>query len=313
MAILITGGSGFIGNELSKILSGKKQEVVIFDVVPPQEQEKGGEKLTFIKGNISDWAEVCNVIREWRVEHIFHLAAMLSAQCEANPWAAIQVNGLGIYHILEASRLFGVKKVLFTSSMGAYGVIPGKMVKDETLQRPQIMYGVTKVFGELLGLYYHRRFGIDFRGVRFPQLVGPGIKSEGYGQYIPKMIESTLKGLSFQAWVTQDTTIPIMYIKDAVRCLSELFEAEESEIKTRVYNVGQITPSPTAGEILEEIRKHVPGVSITFKPDPRAMDVLSGIPQKLDAQNAFAEWGWTIRYGLREMVEEFIKEFKRTI
>jgi threonine 3-dehydrogenase len=175
------------------------------------------------------------------------------------------------------------------------------------------MYGVTKVFGELLGLYYHHRFGIDFRGVRFPQLVGPGIKSEGYGQYIPKMIESALKDLSFEAWVTQDTTIPIMYIKDAVRCLNELFEAEESKIKTRVYNVGQITPSPTAGELLEEIRKHVPSGSISFKPDPKAMDVLRSIPQKLDAQNALAEWKWTIRYGMKEMVEEFIIEFKRNM
>ena len=164
MAILITGGSGFIGSELSKILLGKKNEVVLFDMVPPQEQKKGGEKLHFVRGNISDWAEVCNIIREWKVEHIFHLAAMLSAQSEANPWAAVQVNGLGIYYILEASRLFGVRKVIFTSSMGAYGPVQNKFVSDDTLQRPQIMYGVTKVFGELLGLYYHRRFGIDFRG-----------------------------------------------------------------------------------------------------------------------------------------------------
>jgi nucleoside-diphosphate-sugar epimerase len=153
MTILITGGSGFIGKELSKILLGKKHEVVLFDMVPPQEQEKGGEKLPYVRGNISDWAEVCNVIQEWKVEHIFHLAAMLSAQCEANPWAAVQVNGLGIYHILEASRLFGVRKVIFTSFMGAYGPVQNGFVSDDTLQRPQIMYGVTKVFGELLGVH----------------------------------------------------------------------------------------------------------------------------------------------------------------
>jgi len=242
------------------------------------------------------------------VEHIFHLAAMLSAQCEANPWAAIQVNGLGIYHILEASRLFGVRKVIFTSSMGAYAPVQSGFVSDDTLQRPQIMYGVTKVFGELLGLYYHRRFGIDFRGVRFPQLVGPGIKSEGYGQYNPKMIESGLKEIPFEAWGTKETSIPIIYIKDAIRCLNELFEAEESEIGTRVYNVGQITPSPTAGDLLEEIRKHFPQVSITFRPDPKAMEVLQSIPTQLDDTNARKEWGWTIRYGLKEMVEDFIRE-----
>jgi nucleoside-diphosphate-sugar epimerase len=282
--------------------------VVLFDVVPPLEQEKGGKKLPFVRGNISDWAEVCNVIQEWKVEHIFHLAAMLSAQCEANPWAAVQVNGLGIYHILEASRLFGVRKVIFTSSMGAYGPVQNGFVSDDTLQRPQIMYGVTKVFGELLGLYYHRRFGIDFRGVRFPQLIGPGIKSEGYGQYNPKMIESALKGLPFDAWVTKETSIPIMYIKDAIRCLSELFEVEEGKIKTRVYCVGQITPSPTAGDLLEEIRKHFPQVSINFRPDPKAMEVLRNVPTQLDDMNARKEWSWSIRYGLKEMVQDFIRE-----
>jgi nucleoside-diphosphate-sugar epimerase len=308
MTILITGGSGFIGKELSKILFGKKQEVVLFDMVPPPGQEKGGEKLPFVRGNVSDWAEVCNVIQEWKVEHIFHLAAMLSAQCEANPWAAVQVNGLGIYHILEASRLFGVKKVIFTSSMGAYGPVQGGFVSDDTLQRPQIMYGVTKVFGELLGLYYHRRFGIDFRGVRFPQLIGPEIKSEGYGQYNPKMIESALKGMPFEAWVTKETSIPIMYIKDAIRCLLELFEADEGKIKTRVYCVGQITPSPTAGDLLEEIRKHFPQVSIHFRPDPKAMEVLRSIPTQLDDMNAHKEWSWSIQYGLKEMVQDFIRE-----
>jgi nucleoside-diphosphate-sugar epimerase len=308
MTILITGGSGFIGFELSKILLEKGYQVVLFDMVPPKKDKKGGEGVTFIRGNISDWAEVCNVVRDWKIEHVFHLAAMLSAQCEANPWAAIQVNGLGIYHILEASRLFGVKKVIFTSSMGAYGPVQNGFVSDDTLQRPQIMYGVTKVFGELLGLYYHRRFGIDFRGVRFPQLIGPGIKSEGYGQYNPKMIESGLKGIPFEAWVTKETSIPIMYIKDAIRCLLELFLAEEAKIKTRVYCVGQITPSPTAGDLLEAIKKHFPLVSITFRPDPKAMEVLRSIPAQLDDTNARKEWGWSIQYGLREMVEDFIKE-----
>ena len=306
MVILITGGSGFIGSELSKDLLQKGHQVVLFDMIPPEKEKK---EETFVRGNISNWAEVINAVRDYKVEHIFHLAAMLSAQCEANPWAAFQVNALGTYHVLEASRLFGVKKVIFTSSMGAYGDVPGGIVWEETIQKPQTMYGVTKVFSELLGLYYHRRFGIDFRGIRFPQLIGPGIKSEGYGQYNPKMIDSALKGIPFEAWVSEETSLPIMYIKDAIRCLLDLFEANESKVKTRVYNVGQILPSPTAGDLLEEIKKHFPDVSIIFKPDPKAMEVLKTIPRQLDDQKARAEWGWSIQYGLKEMVEDFIKEF----
>jgi len=310
MAILITGGSGFIGSALARALLEKNYKIILFDITPPKTEWKG---IYFIKGNISNWAEVMNVIKEEKIKYIFHLAAMLSAQCEANPWAAFQVNVLGTYNVLEASRLFNIKKVIFTSSMGVYGKVPNGVVDDETIQRPQILYGVTKVFGELLGLYYHHRFGIDFRGVRFPQLIGPGVKSEGYGQYLPKMIEASLKGVSFEAWVSQETSIPIMYIKDAIRCLLELFEAEEDRIKTRVYCVGQIIPSPTARELLEEIRKHFPSASITFRPDPKAMEVLQSIPTKLDDTNARKEWGWSIRYGLKEMVEDFIQELSSSI
>lgn len=308
MSILITGGSGFIGTELAKKLIEKKYKVILFDITPPKKEMKG---VLFTKGNISNWPEVCNVIKDNKVKHIFHLAAMLSAQCEANPWAAYQTNVLGIYNVLEASRLFNIKKVIFTSSMGVYGKVSKGIAYDETIQRPQILYGITKVFGELLGLYYHNRFGVDFRGVRFPQLVGLGIKSEGYGQYIPRMIESALKAIPFKAWVTKKTSIPIMYIKDAVRCLIELFDARETSVRTRIYNVGQITPSPTAGEILKEISNYSSKLLISFKPDPKAMKVLKTIPVQLDDQNARKEWGWRIRYGLKEMIEDFIKEFSK--
>jgi nucleoside-diphosphate-sugar epimerase len=296
-----------MGLQLCEALSQKGHRVILFDLSPPQNAERG-RKGSFVRGNISDWPEVCNVVRDWNVEHVFHLAAMLSAQCEANPWAAIQVNGLGTYHVLEASRLFGVKKIIFASSMGAYGAIPDGVVRDETVQRPSIIYGVTKVFGELLGLYYHRRFGIDFRGVRFPQLLGPEVRSEGYGQYTAKMIESAIRRVPFEAWVTEETTIPILYIKDAVRSLLEIFEADRERMKTRIYNVGRILPSPSARDLLEEIRKHYRDVSITFNPDPKAMEANRTLPKQLDDREARTEWGWSIRYGLKEMLENFIHE-----
>jgi threonine 3-dehydrogenase len=309
MQILITGGSGFVGLELSKILMEKGHRVILFDIASPDFEKIKGLKPKFVKGNISDWAEVLNVFRDDKVDHVFHLAAMLSAQCEANPWAGLQVNALGTYHVLEASRLFGAKKFIFSSSMGSYGDVPGGIVNEDTVQRPRILYGVTKVFGELLGLYYCRKFGIDFRGIRFPQLIGPGIKSEGFGQYNPKMIESAIRGVPFEAWVTREASIPLMYIKDAIRSLLELFEADENKIKTRVYNVGQILPSPTAGDLLEEIKKHIPKVSVTFNPDPKAMEANKTLPKQMSFGEAQSEWGWSIRYGLKETVEDFIKEF----
>jgi nucleoside-diphosphate-sugar epimerase len=123
------------------------------------------------------------------------------------------------------------------------------------------------------------------------------------------MIESAIRGIPFEPWVTQETSIPMMYIKDAIRSLLELFEADGSKVKTRIYNIGQIFPCPAAGDLLEEIRTHFRDVSITFKPDPKAMESIGAIPRQLDDEKARAEWGWSIRYGLKDLVEDFIKEF----
>jgi threonine 3-dehydrogenase len=308
-SILITGGTGFVGTKLSKALLERGNHVVLFDILDPPKEDKEGGKATYVKGNISNFAEVYNAVRDWKIEHIFHLGGMLVPQCEANPWAAFQTNGLGTYYILEASRLFGVKKVIFPSTLGVYENVPDGIAYDDTIQRPHSMYGVLKAFSELLGLYYHRRFGIDFRGVRFPNLVGPGTRTQGSGQYTAKIIESAIRGIPFEPWVAKETSIPMMYVKDAIRSLLELFDADESKIKTRIYNIGQISPLLTAGDLLEEVKKHFPQVSITFKPDLKLLENINAIPKQLSDEKARAEWGWSVRYGLKEMVEDFIKEF----
>jgi nucleoside-diphosphate-sugar epimerase len=178
MAILITGGAGFIGAALANALVQRGENVVIFDRALDRSIEGKDARIVSVQGDISNWSEV------------LQLAAMLSAPSDANPWAAVNVNAFGTFYVLEAARLFNVKKVIFTSSLGVYSVDNDTVVTEETPQRPHQIYGVTKVFSELLGLYYHRRFGLDFRGVRFPQLIGPGARSSGFGQYGPRLIEA---------------------------------------------------------------------------------------------------------------------------
>ena len=307
MAVLITGGSGLVGLELGRTMARKGRKVILFDVVPPEKGDTGG--ATFVKGNIADWPEVLNAVRDGKVTRIFHLAAMLSAQCEANPWAAMQVNASGMYNILEASRLFGVKQVVFASSQGIFGAgIPDGVAYDDTPPKPRIIYGVTKIFGEHLGRYYQNKFGLDFRGVRYAQVMGVGIKSQGYSQFYPRMIESAIKGIHFEVQVPEDTSVPLIYVKDAVRFLIELSEANEDRIKTRVYNGGQILPAPSAGDLAKEVKRQIPGAQITFKPDQAAINGIAGLPRLLDDAGARTEWNWSFRYGLKEMVEDFIKE-----
>jgi nucleoside-diphosphate-sugar epimerase len=311
MSILITGGCGFIGVNLARRLLEKRRELVLFDIAPQDQlPEDLKDRVKYIRGDIANWVEVINAVKDYEVKDVFHFAATLSAPSEANPWRAYSINVGGTFHIMEASRLFGVDKLIFSSSMGAYGETKENIISDGTVQEPMTIYGVTKVFDELLGRYYHKRFGIHFRAVRFPQLIGPGVRSGGFGQYNPGMIQAAAFGEPYEVWVPEDTILPLLYINDAIHSLISLYEANESDIRTRVYNLGQITPSPTAKELADIVKEYVPDAKISFKPDPKAVEVLKTIPKKIDGSNAEKEWGWKIEYSAREMVNDFLEEIR---
>ncbi len=311
MAILITGGAGFIGAQLAREFLKRGEEIVIFDKVIPDSLFASEKKVTKINGDITNWPEVLNAVQQHRVETVFHLAAILSAVSEANPWASVNINALGTFYVLEAARLFQVKKVLYTSSMGTYTVTQDTIVTEETRQRPTLIYGVTKVFSELLGLYYHRKFGIDFRGIRFPQLIGPNVKTFGFGQYHPWLIEAAIKGEPFDVWTSEDTILPLLYIKDAIRSLILLHDADQRKIITRVYNLGQIMPPPTARDLVQVVKRYYPDAKINFKPDPNAAIGLATIPKIIKGDQAEKEWGWRVTYSLEDTVKDFIEEFKK--
>jgi threonine 3-dehydrogenase len=313
MGILITGGAGFIGSVLAREFLGRGEEVVVFDKTIDESLFSAEENVSLIKGDITSIHEVMNAVREHQVDAIFHTAGILSAMSEANPWASIDINALGTYHVLEAARLFGTKKVIFTSSMGSYTVTKDTVVTEETKQTPTLIYGVTKVFGELLGLYYHRRFNIDFRGIRFPQLIGPNVKAFGFGQYNPWLIEAAIKGEKFDVWAPEDTVLPLLYIKDAIKSLIMLYDADETRLVTRVYNLGQITPPPTARDVVEEVKKHYPDARIGFTVDSGAEVGLATIPKVISGERAEEEWGWKVTYSLSETVADFIKEYKKDL
>ena len=311
MAILITGGTGFIGSNLAKEFLGRGEQVVVFDKNITDSTFVREKKLVLVTGDITNFSEVLNVVQQNKIDTIFHMAAILSAVSEANPWASININALGTYYILEAARLFGARKVVLASSMGSYSVTQDTIVTEDTKQKPTVIYGVTKVFSELLGLYYARKFGIDFRGIRFPQLIGPNVKTFGFGQYNPWLIEAAIKGKSFDVWTLEDTIIPLLYIKDAIKSLIMLCDAEESNLLTRVYNLGQIMPPPTAKDVVNEVKKYYPEAKINFKPDPETAIGLKTIPRIIKGEKAEKKWGWKVTYSLEDTVKDFIEDYTK--
>lgn len=312
MNILITGGTGFVGAELARVICGHDDKVVLFDVNPNYRRISDfKDQVKVVQGNLSNWQEVMNVVKENDIQGIYHFGGILSVPSEANPWNSFQVNVIGTVNVLEAARLFGVDKVIFSSSLATYGPGIEYNVTDETIQRPTTMYGCSKVYGELLGSYYRRKFGLDFRTIRFPSIVGPGVRTPGVAQYTSWMIEYAINGKPYECFVSEETKSPAIYFKDAVMCSEILFRTEKEKIKTVNYLVAGITPSLTAKEIELTIKRYLP-FQVTYNPDPEIMRVYSTLHlDKIDDTNARLEWGWKSQYdSYDKIVPDFTDEMR---
>jgi nucleoside-diphosphate-sugar epimerase len=238
------------------------------------------------------------------------MGAVLSVPSDANPATATQTNAMGTFHVLEAARLFEVPKVLFSSSIGTYGLdIQDEVISDATIQRPLLFYGITKVFGEQMGLFYKRKYGLDFRGVRYPSIIGPGVQSPGAAQYTSWVIEACAKGNPYTIWVKPETRVPVLYIKDAAQAIVKLADAPLENIQTEIYLIDGAKPTPSAGELADLVRKNVPGAQIGFEPDEEMQRVVDSL-RPLDDGNARREWGWKPAYDLEHIVDDFLLDLK---
>jgi threonine 3-dehydrogenase len=314
MAKLITGGTGFIGAELARMLVDRQEEVVLFDVAPNSVRIKGIEdKVKVVPGNLAHYSEVFNVVKDHPIEGIYHLGGMLTLPSNMNPWASFQSNICGTLHISEAARLLDIEKVVFASSIATYNLDIPPMITDVTLQRPTTMYGIGKLYCEHLGMFYKNRFGLDFRSVRYPSVIGPGVKTPGVAQYNPWMIEHAALGKSYECFVTEETKCPVMYFKDAAICIDLLYQAPKEKIKSLNYNVAGVTPVQTAKELEGIIKKFVSDFQVTYRPDPKVMEFYQNFHVEVyDDSRARKEWDWNSRYPNFEMVvRDFLEEVRR--
>lgn len=313
MSILITGGCGLIGSMLARQLVERGEEVRIFDKLSDSPRLSGiEEQVKIIQGDLGNLPHVFHAVKESSPKTIFHLGAMLSLPANADPQAAFSSNILGIYHVLESARLLAVPQVIFTSTMATYGLdIKGTAIDDFTLQRPMTMYGSTKVFGELLGRFYRTRYGIDFRCVRYPSIMGPGAKVPHVSIYNCWAVEKAFYGEPYDIFVEPEIRCPILYFKDAARAVIRLADAPLESIRMVCYLLGGIKPMGSAGELVTEIKKHFPRAQLGFKPDSLAMAFHNSL-QGICWEDAVAEreWGWRAEYSLGRAVADFYDEMR---
>lgn len=313
MATLITGGTGFIGAELARLLLDRGEgEITIFDISDStQRLDEVADRVKLMRGDLGDFSHVLNAVRESSAEVVYHLGGMLSLPSENDPPAGIRANAMGTFHVLEAARLFEVQKVIFASSIGTYSLdLPEEDIDDLTLQRPQLLYGACKLFGEHLGLFYRRKYGIDYRGLRYPPIVGPGVRSPGVTQYASWVIEECSKGHPFTIWARPDTKAPMLYFKDAALALSHLAAAPAESLEMVNYLLAGTDPTPSAAELAHIVEQKIPGARIDFEVDQDVQQILDRMLKPLDDSYARREWGWRPSYQLEDMVDDFLRELK---
>jgi threonine 3-dehydrogenase len=312
MGTLITGGTGFIGAEIARLLISRgTTDITLFDVSDRRQRVFDlGDAITVFKGDVGNFSHVLEAVRSSRAEVIYHLGAMLSLPSEQDPPSAFHANALGTFHVLEAARLLDVKKVIFASSISTFGFdLPDDPIDDLTLQRPQTFYGACKLFGENMGRFYRRKFGIDYRCVRFPSTVGPGVRTPGSVQYTSWMIENAAKGKPFTIWVRPETRVPLLYFKDAALASVALALAPADRIKMVNYVLGG--PRPSARELVNLVLQRFPDAVIDFEVNEEIQIRLDKGSREIDDRFARQEWGWNPTYGVDAMIDDFLAELSQ--
>jgi threonine 3-dehydrogenase len=310
---MVTGGAGFIGTGLVRILSERdEEEIIVFQRNPENKSlEDLTDRITLVPGDLGIFSHVLEVVGKYRPRIIFHLGTMVTVPSEADPPASFQANVAGTFHVLEAARLFGVEQVLFSSSIGTYGLgIQRKVVDDNMIQRPTSMYGVGKVFGEGLGRYYKSRYGIDFRCLRYPGVFGPGFRKPSMARVFSRIVEESVMGRPYTIRVAPDVKHDLLYFKDAALAMIKLAQVPIADIEMVCYLIKSDEPPLTAHEIVDMVEARIVGSKLTFDPDPDLTQKYYKMPS-FDDRCAREEWGWKPEYDRERAMDDFISELRQ--
>ena len=312
--ILVTGAAGQIGSELVPSMRKKygRENVIAagHKTQPDKELFEGG---VFCCLDVRDLGHIEKIVTEYRIDTIFHLAALLSAAAEKDPELAWDVNINGIRNILETARKFNLS-VFFPSSIGAFGPsTPPDNTPQDTIQRPTTIYGITKLTGELLCDYYFHRFGIDVRGLRFPGLISyKTMPRGGTTDYAVEIFYAAVRGKRYECFLKEGTRLDMLYMPDAVRAAIQLMEADPAKLIHRnAFNVTAMSLAPE--NIYAEIKKHIPDFTMAYKIDPVRQAIADSWPHSMDDSAARKEWGWRPEYNLPAMAKEMIERLSERI
>ncbi|MFC2020909.1 NAD-dependent epimerase/dehydratase family protein [Chloroflexota bacterium] len=313
MTKLITGGTGYIGAELAQMLVERGEKVVLFDIVINRHRITDIEsEVKIIQGDLSNYSQVHNSVKDNNVTEIYHLGAIMTNVSEVNPWGSFQTNVIGTYNVFEAARLLGVNRMMFTSTLGTYGLLLDEVLTDTSIQRPVTVYGCGKLYCEGLGRFYHKKFGLDFRSIRYAYMIGPNVRTPGH--WAPPMIEDAILGKQNECiYARPETAVSMIYVRDAARAADMVLQAPAESIKMMNYNVTGIPRVISAGELEAALKKRYPGAMVNYQPESSLWEIGNdySVVKKFDDSYARNEWDWKPEYDSPEaIITVFEKDMK---
>ncbi len=311
--ILVIGAAGQIGSELTLALRKQygDENVYATDIKQaPQDVVSGGP---FQILDVMDDKKLIHFIIGNKINQIYHLAAVLSGNAEKLPLQAWDINMRSILNILAHAKEVGIKKTFWPSSIAVFGhSTPKKNTPQLTITEPNTVYGISKLAGERWCEYYFKRYGVDVRSIRYPGLIS--YKTEAGGgttDYAVEIFYDAIKKGSYDCFLKEDVTLPMMFMEDAINATIQLMEADASKLTVRSsYNLASISFSPA--EIAAEIKKHIPDFSVTYHPDFRQA-IAESWPQTIDDSVARKDWGWKHKFNLATMTEIMLREISKKI
>ena len=304
--VIVTGGTGLLGsNVVFELLKrGEYTPVVVGRQEEPKRLQGVMEKIEYYRGDVADSKVLEEIIAKTKPKKIYHFAAFLGDFCEDDPIEATRVNINGVQALFELAIRYEVEQIVFSSSLGVFGydLDENESFSDTTLQRPFSYYGVTKLYAENAGRFYKRKYGLDFRSVRYPAIVGPGVRAGGIVTYTSAIIEKTFFNEPYTIQVAPDTTVAIIHVEDAAKAAIDLSMAPIENIAMVNYLVNGLSTTPKAAELVEMVKAKMPHSQIDFKPNPDWDKIIKLSGREVDDSCARDEWGWNPTYNSFEKI-----------
>ncbi|MBC8208559.1 MAG: NAD-dependent epimerase/dehydratase family protein [Desulfobulbaceae bacterium] len=305
--ILVTGATGQIGSELTPALRqryGAEQVVAVGHRNMPTESLRSGGP--YAACDARDNTALAEIVQKFNINTIYHLAALLSVAAEKDPQLAWDVNMNGLQNVLEIARSHGCG-VFHPSSIAAFGPdTPPINTPQVTIQRPNTMYGISKVAAELLCDYYYTRYRVDTRGVRYPGLISHiALPGGGTTDYAVEIFYAALRKRKYTCPLKPDTRLDMMYMPDAIQAAMRIMEADSTKLLHRnAYNITAMSFSPM--ELAAAIKKKIPEFTINYEVDPIHQAIADSWPDNMNDSAARSQWGWASQYDLERMTSDML-------